>query len=370
MSLGTNWGSVLGNCDKETAFAILDEFYNAGGNFIDTAVNYQFGQSEEWLGEWMASRNVREQMVIATKFSGSHVGPEADGFVHGIATNAGGNGRKNLRASLEKSLKRLGTDYVDLYYVHVWDFTTDIPELMQSLGHLVAAGKILHLGISDAPAWVVVKANAYARQHGLPTFVVYQGRWSAATRDFERDIISMCKSEGMGLAPWGALGSGYFKSAETYKKEQEDMEREGKDTREGRKFDGMKTGYDEQVSAVLEKIAHKRNTAITSVALAYVMHKAPYVFPIIGGRKVEHLKSNIEALGLRLSKGEIEEIEGAYPFELGFPHSFLAAANKMCKGPEDVGITKRSGHMDWVVGDKPILPHEGPLDAYWVDEMA
>lgn len=160
--------------------------------------------------------------------------------------------------------------------------TASIPEIMQSLNHLVSTRKVLYLGISDTPAWVVVKCNAYARQHGLRQFSVYQGKWSAAERDFERDIIPMCMDEGMSLAPWGALGGGYFKPKQQL----------GKDG--GRNLPQYRAKDVEGVSEVLEKVAKRKGTVMTSVALAYVMHKSPYVFPICGGRKIEHLKENIE----------------------------------------------------------------------------
>lgn len=124
--------------------------------------------------------------------------------------NFAGNSSKSLHVSLEASLKKLQTDYIDLLYVHWWDFTTSIPELMQSLNHVVQQGKVLYLGVSDTPAWVVSKANQYARDHGLRPFSVYQGRWSAAERDFEREIIPMAREEQMALCPWGALGGGNF----------------------------------------------------------------------------------------------------------------------------------------------------------------
>ncbi|EQL02684.1 Aldo/keto reductase [Ophiocordyceps sinensis CO18] len=143
---------------------------------------------------------------------------------------------------------------------------------MQSLNQLVVSGKVLSLGISDTPAWVVSKANEYARNHGLRPFCVYQGCWSAASRDFEREIIPMCKAEGMGIAPWGALGGGKFKSEEQRK------------SSEGRQEDYSEV--DIKTSQVLEALAKRKKTAITSIALAYVMHKAPHVFPIVGGRKI------------------------------------------------------------------------------------
>lgn len=238
---------------------------------------------------------------------------------------------------------------------------------MQALNHLVAQGKVLYLGISDTPAWVVVKANCYARAHGLRPFSVYQGRWSAAERDFERDILPMARDEQMALAPWGALGGGYFRSPDETKSE-------------GRTL-GVKTGKEERVSVVLDRVARRKGTLVTSVALAYVLHKgeafsppspflwmigywisltglaAPYTFPIIGGRKTQHLQANIEALSLSLSPEDIEEIETGYEFTLGFPHNFLHGMQElMVAGPEDVVFTKRQGTFDHVKGPQPILP--------------
>ncbi|KAF2009274.1 norsolorinic acid reductase, partial [Aaosphaeria arxii CBS 175.79] len=318
MNFGDNWKSFLGECSKETSFEMLDYFYSQGGNFIDTAVNYQNGQSEQWLGEWMEARGNRDEMVIATKFTGAQRGHE-EGI---IQSNFGGNSSKNIHTSIERSLRELKTSYIDLYYVHLWDSTTSIPEIMHTLNDLVVARKVIYLGISDAPAWVVTKMNCYAREHGLRQFSVYQGRWSAAERDFEREIIPMALSEGMALAPWGALGGGYFKPKELWGKE-------------GRNLESVLTGKEEQVSLVLEEIAKKKDTIITSVALAYVMHKSPYVFPIVGGRKIDHLKGNIQALQLKLTDEDIEKIDGAYGFSLGFPYTFFNPKNQIVLGPED-----------------------------------
>lgn len=327
----------MGECSKETAFEMLDFFHSSGGNFIDTANNYQNEESEMWIGEWMKARGVRDQMVVATKFT---TGWQAHkGHDKTINSNYGGNNSKSLMLSVRDSLKKLQTDYIDVLYVHWWDFTTSIPELMQSLNQLVATGKVLYLGISDTPAWIVSKANEYARNHGLRQFVVYQGRWSAAMRDFERDIIPMCKAEGMGLAPWGALGGGNFKTEEERKKN------------EGRKMRPASEN-DVKISNVLEKIAKEKSTVMTSVALAYVMHKTPYVFPIVGGRKVDHLKGNIEALGLQLSEEEIAEIEAATPFDVGFPLNFLSQKPGGAKGPGDAWLTQMMGHFDWVEDQK------------------
>jgi len=224
-------------------------------------------------------------------------------------------------------------------YVHWWDYTTSIPELMQSLNALVLSGKVLYLGISDTPAWIVSKANQYARDHSLRPFSVYQGNWSAAKRDFERDIIPMTIDEGMSLAPWGALGGGKFKS------------KEQRESGEGRKMGGA--GEAEiKISEVLEKVAKEKNSIITSVALAYVMHKTPYVFPIVGGRNIEHLKGNIEALKLKLSDEDIKEIEGAAKFDLGFPNTMLGSTGN----PADVWLMNMAGVFDHVEQSKPIAP--------------
>ncbi|KAJ9492533.1 hypothetical protein VN97_g719 [Penicillium thymicola] len=167
MSLCDNWTGMMGECTKEQAFELLDAYYDLGGNFIDTANMYQFGQSEEWIGEWLQKTGRRSEIVLATKYTLSPI------FGKPVQqSNYGGTGTKSMRVAVDDSLKRLQVDYIDLYYVHAWDFATSIPELMQSLNTLVQQGKILYLGISDTPAWVVTKANAYPREHGLRTFSV------------------------------------------------------------------------------------------------------------------------------------------------------------------------------------------------------
>lgn len=223
---------------------------------------------------------------------------------------------------------------------------------MQSLNTLVQQSKVLYLGISDAPAWVVVKANAYARQHGLRPFSVYQGRFSAHARDLERDVIPMCRDEGMGLHPWGVMGSGFFRSPS--------KENEG-----SRKTSFILNGREEPVSQALDGVAQRLGTSINSVALAYVLHKAPYIFPTIGGRKVEHLKSNVEALSLHLSPEDIDEIENGYDFDLGFPHSFLSKHGKAPLGPEDINVLDNLGYFDYVKKTGAVQAHQGDLGDIW-----
>lgn len=211
---------------------------------------------------------------------------------------------------------------------------------MQSLNDVVKAGKVLYLGVSDTPAWIVSKANQYARDHGLRQFSVYQGQWNASVRDFERDIIPMTIAEGMGLAPWSVLGQGTFKT------EEQRAEQVAKN--EGRGLAPQSESL-KAVVRVLDTVAKRKGTLLTSVALAYVMHKTPYVFPLVGVRKIEHLEENIKALSLRLSEEEIREIESATDFDLGFPGNMIgtwAGGSKL----NDIG-----GLCDYLEGQKPIL---------------
>ncbi|KAI1329323.1 norsolorinic acid reductase [Xylariaceae sp. FL0255] len=305
----------MGRCDQATAEGIMDFYFDQVRNFIDTANNYQFGEAETWVGEWMKKRGNRNQIVLATKYTTNYMAGLTGSHV---MANFSGNGTKSMVLSLEASLQKLQTSYVDIFYIHWWDYSTSIPELMQSLNQLVLTGKVLYLGVSDTPAWIVSRANEYARNHGLRQFSVYQGKWSAAMRDFEREIIPMCKFEGMGIVPFGVLGQGRFKSSSsTPSSEQEEEEDKGRTN--------PTSAADEKITQVLESIAQSKTpkTTLTSIAIAYVMHKAPYVFPVLGGRKLEHLRANIEALTVSLTADEIREIEAAVPFELGFPHSYI-----------------------------------------------
>lgn len=218
---------------------------------------------------------------------------------------------------------------------------------MHSLDDLVKAGKVNYLGISDTPAWVVTKANQYARDHGLRQFVVYQGMWNASMRDFERDIIPMCRDEGMGLCPYGVLNQGRFQTEAGF------AEREK--SNEGRKFIPT-SEHDKAVSKHLERIANKKGVELLSVALAYCLQKTPYVFPIVGGRKVSHIAGNIESLKVALTEEEVADVEAAYTFDPGFPHTFLSGTlftgkpdeQKGAYGPADVWLTKNAGTFDWV----------------------
>lgn len=351
MTFGGKQEAKYGECSNKEAFAMLDYFYSQGGNFLDTASGYQEGHSEMLVGEWMAARKNRDQMVLATKYTTAYMTQHKDR----IQSNYGGNNAKSLKVSVEESLRKLQTSYIDLLYVHWWDYTTSIPELMHSLNDLVVAGKVIYLGISDTPAWIVTKANQYARDHGLRQFAVYQGMWNAAMRDFERDIIPMAREEGMALCPYGVLNQGRFQTKEGFKEREKDNP--------GRKFIPT-SEHDKQVSAVLEDVSKAKGVELLNVALAYVMQKTPYVFPIVGGRKVDHIKGSIAGLDITLDEKEIEQVEGAYPFDHGFPHTFLSgtmfdnSTPRMADKPGDVWLTKPLGKFDWVDQSRAIRPSQ------------
>jgi aryl-alcohol dehydrogenase-like predicted oxidoreductase len=194
--------------------------------------------------------------------------------------------------------------------------------------------------------------NTDARDHGMRPFSIYQGQWNAARRDFEREIIPMCAAEGMGLCPWGSIGGGAFKTAA----HREELAKSGNP---GRQIEPREV--DVAVSKVLENVANRHNTVITSVALAYVLSKAPHVFPIVGGRKVEHLLGNIEALGLELSEEDVKEIETAYEFDPGFPNTFLFRGENKEAHPGNVLFKNVAAKFDYVDLVRPIKPKS--LDA-------
>jgi len=335
----------MGSMDKESAFKLLDKFYDSGGNFIDTANNYHDGQSEEWIGEWMEGRGNRDEMVIATKYTTFYKGDAK------IRANYSGNTYKSMFLSVEASLKKLRTSYIDILYLHWWDHTCTIEEIMNGLNTLVKTGKVLYLGISDTPAWIVSKANQYARDHGMSQFVIYQGRWSVAERDFERDIIPMTISEGMALAPWGSIGGGKFQS----KAQLEARKKSGEGLRNI--FGGDQSEKDIKISEALDKVADEVGGSVQSVALAYVLTKTPYVYPIVGGRKVEHLEGNIKALSHDLTPQQMEALEAVIPFEPGFPSNFVGVdpARNGGKAPFIMSFT---GKFAYTEAPKAIHPQK------------
>ena len=350
MSIGDAWSSMMGSMSKADSFALLDAYTSAGGNFIDTANTYQNEQSEQWLGEWMSARANRDRMTVATKYTMAY---KDYAIGKGVAPNYMGNHKKAMTLSLRDSLEKLQATYIDIFYVHLWDHSCSIKEVMDSLHMLIEQGRVLYLGISDTPAWIVAAANEYAVSNGKTPFSIYQGKWSVMMRDFERDILPMARHYGMALAPWGAMGQGKFQT----KKQIGDREKNGEALRS---FMGPGQTDDEvKISAALERVAvelsqgMEKPYSVSAVALAYVLAKAPRVFPVVGGRKVEHLMDNVRALEIRLSKEQIQELESALPFDIGFPSNFIGEDPKV-SGTKGGHVLAAGAYVDWLLSEKPV----------------
>lgn len=344
MSIGESWSSFMGSMPNSKAFELIDAYVEAGGNCIDTSNNYQDEQSERWIGEWMKARGNRDNMVIATKYTTAYRDYELGKASY---VNYSGNSRRSLHMSVRDSLQKLQTDWIDILYVHWWDQTTSIEEVMDSLHILVQQGKVLYLGVSNTPAWVVSAANYYAKANGKTPFSIYQGRWNVLRRDLEKDILPMVRHFGMAIAPWDSIGGGKFQS----KKQLEAR----KVTGEGLRAIGPATQSEDEarMSEALEKVAAEHGVeSVTSIALAYVLSKAPYVFPIIGGRKIEHLKDNIKALEIRLTEAQIEYLESIKPFDFGYPANYIG---------EDPGITGKASGVLATTGPLAFVKYPSPI---------
>lgn len=233
---------------------------------------------------------------------------------------------------------------------------------MDHLHLLVTSGKVLYLGISDTPAWIVSAANTYARAHGKSPFVIYQGWWNVMERSFERDIIPMARSLGLALAPWNVLASGKLRSDE----EEARREQTGEKGRTVFDDNWKRNENERKMSAALEKVAKEIGAKhLTSVAIAYVLQKTPYVFPIIGGRKVEHLMANIEALSISLTDEQIKYLESILPFDLGFPLNFVVSIIHMrCNISRDLTCLHNRGMAPNQIcfWPKPEMKIVGPRD--------
>ncbi|CEN59906.1 hypothetical protein ASPCAL02347 [Aspergillus calidoustus] len=310
ISIGNAWNELFGRRDDH--FAILDSFVALGGNFIDTANQYNYEESEKLIGEWMETRGTRDQMVIATKFSAPY--RAYNRAAEPIQSNFAGNSAKSMHISIRDSLKKLRTTYIDILFVHWWELAASVEEVMTHLHAYVMARQVLYLGVSDTPAYVVAKANAFARQNGLTPFSVYQGRWCASRRDVESEIIPMCEDQGMAFMSWGSLGGGLLATAAEREKLESDP-------------DAPKAPYgfekrDAAVCDVLEQLATAKNTSLQAIALAYLFHQSTYVFPIVGVQTVEHVKALPAALRVSLSTDEIDAIQNAAYFDPLFPNNY------------------------------------------------
>ena len=299
MTFGDDWGW---GAPKEESRKIFDAFAEgAGGNFIDTANNYTNGTSEKFVGEFI--RSDRDHFVIATKYTLTE--RTAD-------PNFGGNHRKNLRRSVEGSLQRLGTDHIDLLWLHMWDGMTPAEEVMRALDDLVCTGTVLYVGISDTPAWVVSQANMLADLRGWSRFVAYQGEYSLASRAPERDILPMTEATGLSFLAWGALEGGELTGK--YNAPTGEPKR-SKDTN-----DRIKS-----IASVLMEVGRKIGRTPSQVAINWTRQQPYRMIPIIGARSEKQLKDNLGCLDFELTVEQINRLNEASPIDLGFPHSFLGS---------------------------------------------
>jgi aryl-alcohol dehydrogenase-like predicted oxidoreductase len=291
-------GAPLAECRR-----MLDAYAEAGGNAVDTAINYRGGASEEFLGELLDGR--RESFVLASKYTTTRNADDPNG---------GGNARKNLRASLETSLRRLRTDYLDVYWVHVWDASTPIEETMRALDDAVRAGKVLYVGISDAPAWVVSRANTLAEWHGWSPFIGLQVPYSLLQRDIERELLPMAEALGLAVTAWSPLAGGVLSGKYT-----------GPDARtEGTRQDPATVDERSHAAAkAVQAVADEIGATPAQVAIAWTMHRSAAVIPILGARSVTQLRDNLGAIDVRLTAGQMATLAAASEFSLGFPHDFI-----------------------------------------------
>lgn len=300
MTFGEDWGW---GASKEVSRQLFEAFVAAGGNFVDTAVNYTNGSSERFLGELMAGQ--RDAFVLATKYTLRRPGSAATDL------NGGGNQRKNLVRSVEASLQRLQTGYIDLLYLHMWDYSTPVDEMLRALDDLVRAGKVLYVGISDTPAWIVSYAQAMAELRGWSRFVAYQGEYNLITRGIERDVLPMTQTLDLALLAFGLLGGG----ALTGKFNQP----AGPDAETRFKQVGERA---QAAAAAVMAVAAELGQSASQVAINWVRQQSPNVIPIIGARRLAQLEDNLGALAFSLPPEQLARLDAVRPLEPEYPHTF------------------------------------------------
>ena len=306
MTFGEDWGW---GAPKDEARKVFDAFLEAGGNFIDTANVYTNGSSERFVGEFLEGR--RESVVLATKYANS--APTTD-------PNASGNHRKSMVQALEGSLKRLRTDYIDLYWVHIWDGITPVEETMRGLDDLVRQGKVLYLGISDAPAWWVAQANTLADLRGWSRFVGLQIEYSLIERTVERELIPMAKALDLGVLAWSPLSYGIL----TGKYHGQGSKEPGRMNDEAFKAFLPEEKRTQRVVAAVKSVSEQTDRSMAQVALAWLRTRAVPVIPILGARKLTQLQDNLASLELELSSNHLSALDEASQIELGFPNRLFA----------------------------------------------
>lgn len=302
MSFGDAWGF---GADERESQAIVAAFAEAGGNFIDTANKYHEGHSEEIVGKAIAG--ARERWVLATKYTLA---------MRAGDPNGAGNSRKNMMQSVDASLRRLGTDYIDLYWVHAWDFTTPVDEVMRGLDDLVRAGKVLYVGISDAPAWTVARANTLAELRGWTPFVGLQIEYSLIQRTVERELLPMADAFGMAVTAWAPMAGGVLSGKYT--------RGEPTDSKRAAMNQGRLTERNLRIARAVDAIADELGVSSAQVATAWVRQRGANIIPIVGARKTSQVTDLIASLQVTLAPEHLSKLSEVSAIELGFPHDFTA----------------------------------------------
>ncbi len=310
MTFGEEWGW---GATAEESRRMFDAYAEAGGNFLDTANRYTEGTSEKLVGDF--TKSDREHFVIATKYTL---------WMRRDDPNFSGNHRKNLVQSVEASLKRLQTDYIDVLWLHAWDGTTPVEEVMRSLDDLVRQGKVLYIGISDTPAWIVSRANTIAELRGWTSFTGLQIRYNLIDRTAERDLLPMARALDLAVTPWRVLHAGVLTGK--YQGRLSDGDN-GADAGSG---DGRVSKSDAKIRRNLEiaaevvAVAEEIGCKPAHVAISWLRQRPGVIVPIIGARTLEQLNDNIASLAVKLSDTHMERLDAVSAFDLGFPHDFLA----------------------------------------------
>ncbi|MGJ3238695.1 MAG: aldo/keto reductase [Anaerolineae bacterium] len=309
MTFGDDWGW---GADRATSQQIFEMFADAGGNFIDTANLYTNGTSERFVGEFIKAD--REAFVMATKYTLTPTPNQPDGSER--RPNMVGNHRKNMVQAVEHSLKRLDTDYIDVFYVHAWDYTTPVDEVMRAMDDLVRQGKVLYLAASDTPAWISAEANTRAELMGWSRFLGIQAPYSLLRRDLERSILPAARHHGMSVLPWGILSAGILTGK--FLDEYDDASRVNPQV--------METLGEEKVAVVREvvAIAQEIGKPPAQVAINWVrqqQHRA-HIVPILGARTQAQMQDNLACLDWQLTQDQLDRLDTISDIDLGFPWTF------------------------------------------------
>jgi aryl-alcohol dehydrogenase-like predicted oxidoreductase len=304
MTFGEDWGW---GSDKEESRAVFQAFAEAGGNFLDTANIYTNGTSETLVGEFV--KGDREKWVIATKYSLN----TRPGDV-----NACGNHRKNLFQAVEASLKRLGTDYIDLLWLHIWDSLTPMEEVMRAFDDLVRMGKVLYIGISDSPAWIVSQANTLATLRGWTPFIGLQIEYSLKERTPERELLPMAKALNIGVTAWSPLGGGVLTG-----KYNQPHPVDGRLSMTDQPFQIF--DRDLKIAETVLEIAREIGKSPAQVALNWLRNRPNSVIPIIGARKLSQLQDNLTCVDFNLTGEQLQRLDNISAISLGFPQELLAS---------------------------------------------